>query len=245
VDRRAVELGVGPELQMTIIGQPENYPDVLNRVFYTTLATGFACSLALASASPEVKKLFEQLPIDAELGPVKGLKLLYVVVPAAVAMVSRIIKLHDRISDVLGLRERVDTEWILLPLARGSGAVLDETRELTIRLRRKDAMYKVFYPYVSLPDSAIDRQLVRTALDNYGWFWSITEALVLVTPTSIGLCAIAWSGWSFLALVALVGLAALARIQWEACKRGTEAEVAAILDDASRRTQIATYFNQL
>jgi hypothetical protein len=105
--------------------------------------------------------------LDAELGPVKGLKLLYVVVPELVAILSRFIKLHDRVSDVLGLRATIDVQWILLPLARGSGAMLDDTRELAVRLQRIGLMYKVFYPFVSVPDAVVDRQLVRTALDNW------------------------------------------------------------------------------
>ncbi|MGQ0554922.1 MAG: hypothetical protein ACT4PN_03125 [Nitrospiraceae bacterium] len=228
-----------------IIGQPENYPDVLRRVFWTTLVIGIGCSIALAGASPELKKFFDQLPYEAELGSVKGLKLLHVVIPAVVALLSRIVKLHDRVSDVFGLRAFIDSEWILLPLARRSGAVLDDARERTIRIRRKELMYKVFYPYVSLHASAIDKQLVRSALDNYGWFWSVLEALVLVVPTTIALCVMSWSGWSLLALVTSIVLMCLAWMQWGACKCGTAAEVDAILDDASRRSQIATHFARL
>jgi hypothetical protein len=127
-----------------MIGRPENYPDMLKRVFWTTLVIGIGCSVALASASPELKKFFDQLPYEVELGSVKGLKLLYVVIPAVVALLSRIVKLRDHVSNVFGLRAFIDTEWILLPLARRSGAVLDDAREHTIRIRRKEIMYKVF-----------------------------------------------------------------------------------------------------
>lgn len=228
-----------------MIGQPENYSDVLRRVFWITLIIGIGCSIALADASPEFKKFFDQLPYEAELGSMKGLKLLYVVIPAVVALLSRIVKLHDRVSDMFGLRAFIDSEWILLPLARRSGAVLDDARERTIRIRRKELMYKVFYPYVSLPASAIDKQLVRSALDNYGWFWSVLEALVLVVPTMSVLCVMSWSGWCLLALVISIVLMCLAWMQWEACKRSTVAEVDAILDDVSRQSQIAAYFAHL
>ena len=159
---------------MKLIEQPQSYSDILHRVFFTTLCVGVICTVLLGSASPEVKRVLDSVATDVDFGPVKSLKFLYVAIPLLLALLSRVIKLHDRISDVLGLRRVIDTEWILFPLAAGAGiAVSQEVRETLRRdaSYRTQVMYRVFYPYVSLPDARIDRQLVRSALDNLGWLW--------------------------------------------------------------------------
>lgn len=56
----------------------------------------------------------------------------------------------------------------------------------------------MFYAFASLPESKIAPQLVRTALDNLGWFWVLVEALVLLLLTEMGLLLLgatipAWS----------------------------------------------------
>jgi hypothetical protein len=229
-----------------MIGQPETYADVLKRVFYTTLSTGFLCSLALAKASPELRHLLERVPMTSDFGPIKEIKVLYVALPAAVALASRIVKLHDRISDLLQLRRRIDLDWILYPLLDGTASTpADDTRRLSVRLRRTEAMYRVFYPYVSLPDSAIDRQLVRTALDNYGWFWAALEAITLVLPTATGLWFLGASGLAMLAYCSGLLMTMFAYYQWSVCRRGTDAEISAILVDSTRRQQIASYFDTI
>lgn len=229
---------------MTLIGQPETYSDVLSRVFTTTLVTGVACSVALAHSSADFKTLFDSVPFDADIGPVKGLKVLYVLLPGGVAVLSRVVKLHDRISDLLGLRRKIDLDYVLVPLAQGVGVDVDVQKRFALQMNRRAAMYKVFYPYVSLPEAKIDRQLVRTALDNLGWFWVGVEALALLLPTTVGVWALGGRTLIWLA-VATIGIAVLTWIQWHVCKRGTAAEVDAILSEQTRQTEIRAYFSAL
>lgn len=227
---------------MAIIGQPENYSDILERVFWSTLFVSFGCTAALAFASPEIKALLQSVNVEAELGPIKGLKLLYVGLPTLVALASRAFKLHDRVSDLLGLRKIIDVEWILLPLARRVDVDLDALSVAAIRFRRREALYKVFYPFVSLPESKIDPQLVRTALDNLGWLWVLVEALVLLLLTESVLLYLGATKLS--QLIALVIVAALlgSMLQWAVCRRSSTAEVDAILADKSRWCEIRNYF---
>jgi hypothetical protein len=227
---------------MSILGQPENYSDILQRIFWGTLSVGLACTAVLAYASPELKTLLQGIDVESELGPVKGLKLLYVILPGSLALASRVIKLHDRISDVLGLRKTIDVEWILLPLARGVGIDVDEARVLAIRLQRRKALYEVFYPFASLPDSKIDRQLVRTALDNLGWLWVLVEAVFIVLVSAV---VLALMGKGHLALAgaafgAVMSFAAWG--QWCACRRSSGDEVSAILGDDVRKGEVRRYF---
>ena len=156
---------------MTIIGQPNDYSDMLRRIFATTLISGIVCGFILAAASPHMRQFMESLKIEADLPLVKGLKALYVLIPLLIAGVSRAIYLHDRISDVLRIRHRFDTHHILYPLATASGLTLTKEQKTQISRSRRAAMYAVFYPYAGFKDPKIDSQLVRNALDACGWFW--------------------------------------------------------------------------
>jgi TIR domain len=229
---------------MKVIGQPETYSDVLERVFVTTLFTGFVCTFVLGQASPEVKRILDSINTDTELGPIKGLKLLYVAIPALLALFSRVIKLHDRVSDLLRLRSVIDTRWILIPLAEGVGLHVDHERQHWIRVRRRDALYQVFYPYVSLPDAKIDKQLVRSALDNLGWFWVVVEANVLLIVTTIFLYLLDAFSLAIGMLAVAILTSALAVALWFACKRTSTAEVSAILQAPDRSTAIRNYFTK-
>lgn len=231
---------------MAIIGQPENYSDILERIFWSTLFVSFGCTAALASASPEVKALLQSVNVEAELGPVKGLKLLYVGLPTLVALASRAFKLHDRVSDLLGLRKIIDVEWILLPLARRVVVIdLDELSVGAIRFRRREALYRVFYPFVSLPESKIDAQLVRTALDNLGWLWVLVEALVLLLLTESVLLYLGATQLSLVIALVIVAAVLGSMLQWGVCRRSSSAEVDAILADKSRWSEIRDYFQSI
>ena len=140
---------------MKVIAQPETYSDILERLFITTLITGVVCTGLLANASPDVKVILDSITMQAQLGPVKGLNLLYVAIPALFALFSRIIKLHDKVSDLLGLRRVIDTQWILLPLAAGIGLHLDAAELRQLKQARRDAMYRVFYPYGAITESCV------------------------------------------------------------------------------------------
>jgi len=230
---------------MSIFGQPGSYSDILQRVFWSSLATGLGCTVVLAKASPAVGELVDSIQTEADLGPVKGLKVLYVLIPFVVALVSRIIKLHDRISDVARIRFIFDTQYMLFPLCRGAGVALTDARQASIRRNRVDAMYKTVYKYAGFEKPAIDTQRVRTAADNWGWFWVLTESSFLLAVSSI-ILAVLWAqpymtGVLFVLLLVLI----LLLVQWRACVRSAKPQVDAILSDPGRKAAVQAYFSGL
>ena len=152
---------------------------MLKRLFLSTLAVGVICTLVLVWLSPDVQR---QLSRGAkfDLGFV-SLPWLTVFIPVGLALFSRIIKLHDRLSDLLGLRERIDVDQILLPLAKGTGVALSaDSRERLVKHRHK-LMKNAFYKYApDANDPSINKQYVADALDKWGWFWCFLEASVVV-----------------------------------------------------------------
>ncbi len=230
---------------MKIIAQPESYSDMLERIFTTTVASGIICTLILAGASPSVKILLDSVHPEAEIGPVKGLKSLYVLVPVAIGMAFRIMYFHDWISNRLRIRFLFDTRYILFPMAQQSGHTLDKNMKQCICSVRELAMYKVFYPYADSGAPTIDRQLVRTALDNWGWFWAAVESGFLFAITAIIVKVMGGNGQFWICLAVLIVMAFLLLITWFACRRSADREVKAIVDDPGRKTAIHAYFAEI
>lgn len=230
---------------MSIIGQPDSYSEMLQRIFWITVAAGVLCSLILADASPEVKTLMESVATEADIGPFKGLKALYVLIPLLIALISRVVLLHDKLSDLLRLRLHFDTRYILYPIAEKVGFDLSTELKNAIRGKRNQAMYAVFYPYAGFQDPKIDKQLVRTALDKWGWFWAAVEASFLLILT-VG-CLIFLNKWTTAAVCA--GMVAFLLLfifyQWFVCRGSAERQVEAILNNPERQTAIRHYFKTI
>ena len=164
---------------------------------------------------------------------------------AAVTVLFRMFRVHDRISDLLRIRRRFDVKHILGPLAVGSlGNVSDEQLQ-RIRAGRDDLMYKVFYRYASSKTPAIDAHFIEDALDWWGWYWCILEAIcvALISAMLAGwyrhwrLCA----AFSIAALIGLIGALVIKR----RCTRCAHREVNEILSDASRVIEIRSQFSAL
>lgn len=231
---------------MKIIGQPENYSEILQRVFWCSVGTGFLCTLILATASPAVKALIESIEGEADIGPVKGVAVLYVLIPFGAGFIARIIKLHNKVSDLLRIRLTFDTKYLLFPLCRDSGVTLSDDLKKKIRNAREDAMNQTFYEYASFIDPKIHKQLVRTAADNWGWFWVLIESSFLLSLTTVILMW--WSKWSYVKrffLWFILFELIMIIYYWFACIRSAKPQVDAILNDTSRKDSIAGYFNSL
>ncbi|GMV23789.1 MAG: hypothetical protein AMXMBFR57_37380 [Acidimicrobiia bacterium] len=229
---------------MTILGQPEKYSEILSRVFWGHFVFALLCMAGLAQASPWVTSFVDKWQHEVSLGAVDGLKAGGVVAPLLIALVGRIIQLHDRISDIVRLREHFDVEVILRPLISGVGLQPDEAGVACVRANRDSIMVKTFYRYASFENPVIDSQLVRSAADRWGWFWTFLEPIPTVLLTSAVLLWLGSALWTwFVGLAVLLMLVCTAL--WRPLKRGAADEVEAILDDHDRRLAIAEVLVQV
>lgn len=230
---------------MTIMGQPNDYSDMLKRIFWTTFTSGILCAFILAAASPHMHSFLESVRIKADVPFVKGLKALYVLIPLLIAGVSRAIYLHDKISDVFHIRDRFDTRHILYPLAKATGLPLGKEQKKRICKARRDAMYAVFYPYAGFKNPKIDSQLIRNALDAWGWFWVAVEAVVMFILTLVIVTIL--RQWLFVSICVAVNLLLFMFLWYQGsiCKRNALREVGAIVADATRKQEIQNYFQNL
>ena len=230
---------------MKIFGQPENYSEILQRIWYTSIATGLGCSILLAKASPTLQNLIDSVSTNADIGNIKNIKVLYVVIPVLSGVLSRMLKLHDKISDVFRIRYLFDTRCLLYPLADGTGITLTKELQKKIGHSRVDSMSAVFYEYAKFKKPTIDEHLVQTAADNWGWFWVLVESSAFITVTTVALGIMQKWDYVLWCLIVLLVEFVLMLMYWTACQSGAVRQVAAILADTSRKKKIAKHFRSL
>jgi hypothetical protein len=162
-------------------GTVDSYPSMLNKIatftFIGLILAVWLLREVFGDLDAFLKPLNVRIPIQSGLSIPLGTLL-----PAfVIALLSRIFKLHDRLSDLLGIRKRFDVSDILFPLALGCFTNLSPTQIRRIRNNRQDLMQKVFYKYVSSsPGSAvIDQHYIIMALDQWCWYWIVLELSAL------------------------------------------------------------------
>lgn len=165
------------------------------------------------------------------------------VIPTSISIICRIIKLHDKVSDFLGIRLNYDCNNILIPLAEGSGYSISSFKK--IKENRTDLMRKTFYKYAGYTSPAIDQHLVNMALDSLCWYWIVIEGLVVILTTfticifssKLGIIRILFL-FIIILIIAYLGLEST-------CIKRTNLEVDAILNDDTRKNEIKAVFNAL
>ena len=232
---------------MNPFSQPKNYNEMLTKIMVFTFFVSLVLVAVVAHDLPWVWRLLHPtwLTFTVEALGLKNVPTAYVIVAFLISFVARVSKLHDRVSDLFGIRERFDVHEILTPLAGGAGIPIDLTkRERLIELRGQ-IMGDVFYRYASSTDPAIDQHLIWTALDKWSWFW------VCIEGTTVGMVAFilllsteAFRSAAFVGMVTLLGTLVATQIN-RACASIAHSEVREILRDAQRRTDVGVALRAL
>ena len=211
----------------------------------SSLIVGFICTLSLAYISPTINDFIHFSSKRWDLGPIT-LPIVAVVIPFFVAIISRMITLHNVISNLFMVRVKFDESQILLPLAKGVNQKIDPDFLKKIRKKRYELMRDTFYKYApNVDNSVINAQLVATALDRWAWFWSFIEPTIILLLSAI----IAWWQISFKYSLLYFGVTIVfilvAIFIYSSCKRAAKYEVDDILNDNNRKTEIKGVFNAL
>jgi hypothetical protein len=225
-----------------------DYQSMLNRIFWFTSAAALAATWLLRRQMPELDRLLAEIDFTIEFGgdkivPIPGGFLL----PAlAVGILTRIYRLHARISDWLGIRECFDVDVVIAELADGLDVDLAGVSREELVAQRHAIMRAAFYPYVSGREPALDPQLIQQALDAWSWFWIGIEAAAVFTLTGLALVAggVYPVGLQTLAATLLVAAIALPSMRAQ-CRRYAVAQVRAILADPARNSACRAAFMQL
>lgn len=225
---------------MTPFSQPKNYNEMLSKIMTFTFFVSLVMVAVVAHDLPTIWKFLHPswLTFDIETLGLKNVPPAYLILAFLIALVARIGKLHDRVSDLFGIRERFDVYEILTPLAGGVGIPIDLTRREKFTERRRQIMGDVFYRYASSTKPAIDQHLIWTALDKWSWFWICIEGTTITVIAFILLISTgAFRDASFLGALALAGTLVATQIN-RACASTAHTEVREILNDSQRCNQI-------
>jgi hypothetical protein len=224
--------------------RPASYSEMLNKIGIFTFLSALALTILVAYFVPSVSTLLNSDPTTVEIASIK-IPLLYVVPPAILALLARIIRLHDKISDLFGLRARFDLYRIMIPMSGSLQIPVDKDFRDKLLNRRKTAMERTYYAYASFEEPKISKALVLSAIDRWTWYWVLLEFCVLLALTGIVLLAFSAYGGASLVFVVLVLAMLLFSTYYEACGRLADAQIEEIVADADRAKKLATEFTNL
>lgn len=225
----------------------KEYTGALSRIAVFTFFVGYLAIMILRWQIPLIDaflaEVFGFLPEGIDTITILNIPLLLgAAIPAAlIALIFRMFKAHDLISDLFEIRQQFDVKHILLPLARGSGVSLSLMATEQVRRKRKNLMETVFYQNLS----AVPEQLKTLAIDQWSWYWCLVEMEVIAALTILALLlggAIKPALWIFVIFIVILfimpGLKFL-------CARYAQREVDHILADTQRKDTVAGAFRAL
>jgi hypothetical protein len=237
---------------MNFLGRTANYDEMLNRVAFGAFITAAVVTWRLRIANPALDGILSA--VDAGLpavGPLKDYDKLptgTLVAGIAIALAFRIVKLHDRVSDLLLIRRSFDISNILIPVIGAFDLKLSEERRARLVKNRNHWMHELFYAYASSSEgkAKIDVSVIRQALDWWTWSWMALESAVILNAGSL----VAYSSRAYRMAFELTQVSAVLVIVFYllvrfACTRAATAEVRAILSDDARRIEIRKKLNAL
>lgn len=173
---------------MGFFDRPDSYDKMLDRM---AIITGVLVLISSAFAMQTLSEKGITLPSPKALATheisILGFKgSLWSLAPAIlVAWIFRRMRMHDRISDLLKIREAFDTHVILSRLAGEVGIPVDLRAIRILRDRRHDLMYPTFYEYVDANDPKISKHHVAEALDAWFGYWIAIESVVVLIPFAV------------------------------------------------------------
>jgi len=225
-----------------------DYQSMLNRIFWFTSASALVAVWMLRLYIPELDRLLREIDFTVAFGGDKILPMPggYLLPALAAGILTRIYRMHARISDWLGIRECFDVEVIIGELAAQLAIDITSISEDQLMKYRHGIMRRAFYPFVSGPQPQIDSQLIQQALDAWSWFWVGVEASIVFVLTGLALIA---GGVYDVGLQTIGGTLILAAIGLPTmrgqCKRYAIAQVRAIVVDPARANAVRTAFAEL
>jgi hypothetical protein len=233
------------------IATPRNYAEVLWKLAGWAFYEIYIVTFLLRDISA-IDDAFRSIETHGHLGAFIGTLPAAANIPGAVlalaaAVISQALHLHDRISDLFGIRASFDEEKILFPLAARVGSNLTPRQYDTARSQRRHLMYDVFYRYTSsrADHPLVDKHNIEHALAAWSWFWVCVEGVFF-----IGLAAIVafFSRGGILAIYLAAAAAlvfVLAVAQHARLARYARPQVEAIAADPTAAAAVRDRFNAL
>jgi hypothetical protein len=204
---------------------------MLNKIGLFTFFFSLGATALLRWQIPAVDEFLKPISIPVPLESDLVVPLGTLLPALLIGVVSRMVKLHNVVSTIFGIRRRFDVEHVLLPLALATGVKLKPSQIRNLARNRADLMAKVFYAYASgTPEKAlIDKHYITMALDQWSWYWVLVEANVIFAVTAVIFFVEQkpqWTAWLLTTL--LLGLVLLTYMKGQ-CAEYARSEIDEIL----------------
>jgi hypothetical protein len=225
-----------------------DYPSMLNRIFWFATAAGVAVVWLLRHFIPDLDAPLSQIDLSLQFSGDKVLPIPggYLLPALAIGLITRVYRLHARISDWFGIRECFDIDVIIAELADQLGIDLSCVSEEQVAEHRHRIMRKAFYAFASPSQPRIDPQLVLQALDAWSWFWIGIEAALVFTLGGFVLIAAGAYQAGVAVITSTMAVSAIAMpLMRTQCERYAVAEVRAIVSDPLRASIAREAFDEL
>jgi hypothetical protein len=169
------------KLIASFFSTPTNYAEMLTKLaalaFVQVLVITFLLR-QIPQIDDPLQKFEMLLPISPKYNPAG------ILIAFGIALLTHVAHLHNRISDLLGIRRHFDIEYILRPLAQLVGAKLTarQIAALNQDQERNRVMRDVFYKFASsrAQNPLVDRHDIEHALGQWVWFWALVEGSVFL-----------------------------------------------------------------
>lgn len=220
-----------------------SYGAMLNKLATANFFVALIVFYFITSQSPHVSDVIDEYTFEISLSGIK-IPLGYFLPPLLVALFFRIVKMHDKISDLFRIRSYYDWKYVLEPM---KSKVDSSVSKKVVLENRSSLMPKVFYKYASSRDenSIVDKHLIEMVLDQLTWYWMVIETSFLVLSTTLILLIIGDFEHVLVTFYFGLGLIIFAKILQDSCSKYTKREVEMILDTAPRRKEIKGHFDEL
>ena len=224
--------------------RPASYGEMLNKIGIFTFLSALVLTVVVANCVPSISTFLNSDPTTVEIVGIK-IPLLYALPPAILALLARIIRLHDKISDLFGLRARFDLYRILIPLCGALYISVDKDFRDKLQRRRKTAMERTYYAYASFEEPKIPKALVLGAIERWTWYWILLELCLLLAVAGIVLFALHAYGGASLVFATLILAMLLFSTYDDVCGQLADAQIEDIVADAERAAKLKTEFTNL
>ncbi|WP_123420633.1 hypothetical protein [Gallaecimonas pentaromativorans] len=216
---------------------------MLNKLATANFFVGLIAFYFISAQSVSLNEIASRFSLDVS---VLGFKIPvgFLVPPLVMAILFRIIKLHDRISDAFRLRAFYDWEYVLKPIKNAVESDLDKKVVMSNRGR---LMSKVFYKYASSRDEhpVVDKHLIEMVLDQLTWYWMIIESSFIVFGVFCILLYLEAFEHALVVFYFGLGLIVFSKVLQGSCSKYTIQEVEVILESAPRKREIKEQFDAL
>lgn len=226
----------------------KSYDKMLNKIgIFTAFWLLFQWHLILV-CFPEFKNYINEVVIGT-LQLNKPIKIYEIelsfsyIIPLILSLVCRVIKLHNKVSDIFKIRYKYDLDNIIFPIAEGVGYRIASIEK--VKSKRDYLMRKVFYRYAGYTNPQIDTHLINMALDSLCWYWIVIE-WEFITCITLLICSFSDNKiivGILIVLIVILGLACSSLKKM--CIPKTKSEVVEILNDNNRKREILGVFNAL